>query len=122
VAAADRFIGEPLAVSGAGLVETGAFTRGEPPLPSRFAWRDEDLIVAGVLRTWRSTNIDRGDTYLARHWYELRLGDGRLAVVYFDRKARRGAANWWLYTLAGESIAAVGESTAAPGARDEKPG
>ncbi len=110
----DRFVGEPIAARGEGLVETGAFARGEPPLPARFAWRDEDLIVAAVLRTWRSTNTDRGDTYLARHWYELRFEDGRAAVVYFDRKARRGTANWWLYTLAGES-------TAAPEARDEKP-
>jgi hypothetical protein len=46
--------------------------------------------------------------YLARHWYALALADGREAVVYFDRKARRGAAVWWLYTLADE--------------RDEKPG
>ncbi len=113
MAARERFIGEPLAARGEGLLENGAFARGEPPLPSRFAWRDEDLTVAAVLRTWRSTNTDRGDTYLARHWYELRLGDGREAVIYFDRKARRGAANWWLYTLAGES-------DAAPEARDEK--
>lgn len=52
------------------------------------------------MRSWRSTNTDRGDTYLARHWYELTLIDGRTAVVYYDRKARRGKPAWWLYTLA----------------------
>ncbi|MBD5633365.1 MAG: hypothetical protein IAI49_02700 [Candidatus Eremiobacteraeota bacterium] len=93
-----HFISEALA-PGAELFEAGALSRGEPPLPERFAWRDEALIVRGIERTWRSTNTDRGDTYLARHWYALRLADGREAVVYFDRKARRGAQNWWLYTL-----------------------
>jgi hypothetical protein len=96
-----HFVGE--AISGSDeLVDTGAIGRGEPPLPRRFTWRDETLAVESIARTWRSTNTDRGDVYLARHWYALALEDGREAVVYFDRKARRGAATWWLYTLADE--------------------
>jgi len=43
--------------------------------------------------------MDRGETYLARHWYELALAGGRRAVVYFDRHARRGQSRWWLYTI-----------------------
>jgi len=104
---AAHFVSEPLQ-AGEQLVDASAFGRGEPPLPEHFLWRDEKLVVRAVVRTWRSTNTDRGDTYLARHWYALALADGREAVVYFDRKARRGAAVWWLYTLADE--------------RDEKPG
>jgi hypothetical protein len=104
----DRFVSEALR-SGSDLFDA-KFGNGEPPLPLRFTWRDEELIVTAVLRTWRSTNTDRGDTYLARHWYTVHLADGRDATLYFDRKARRGSANWWLYSL-----------TDAP-ERDENPG
>ena len=93
-----QFVSEALAAS-AETIDTGGLSRGEPPLPNAFDWRDERLEVREVLRTWRSTNTDRGDTYLARHWFELALADGRTAVVYFDRKAHRGQARWWLYTI-----------------------
>jgi len=94
-----QFVSEALTAS-AETIDTGGLGRGEPPLPKDFAWRDERLAVREVVRTWRSTTTDRGDTYLARHWYELALADGRIAVVYFDRKAHRGQARWWLYTIA----------------------
>jgi len=94
-----QFVSEALTAS-AETIDTGGLSRGEPPLPKDFTWHDERLVVADVLRTWRSTNTDRGDTYLARHWYELALADGRTAVVYFDRKAHRGHPRWWLYTIA----------------------
>jgi len=93
-----RFVSEALTASGE-TIETGGLSRGEPPLPKDFGWRDERLVVRDVVRTWRSTTTDRGDTYLARHWFELALADGRTAVVYFDRKAHRGQARWWLYTI-----------------------
>ena len=82
-------------------VATGALSRGEPPLPREFTWHDERLVVRDVVRTWRSTITDRGDTYLAKHWFEIALEDGRVAVVYFDRKTRRSQPRWWLYTLDG---------------------
>ncbi|MBD5604526.1 MAG: hypothetical protein IAI48_05485 [Candidatus Eremiobacteraeota bacterium] len=106
---ARHFVSEAIRQNGDSLF-AAAFGTGEPPLPARFAWRDEDLVVAAVERTWRSTNEDRGDTYLARHWFDVRLADGRGATLYFDRKARRSAPNWWLYALSD-----------AP-ERDEKPG
>jgi hypothetical protein len=94
-----RFVSEALAPSGERL-DSPALSQGEPALPRRFRWHDDDLVIAGVRRTWRSTNTDRGDTYLARHWYEAILDDGRIAVIYFDRKARAGQPRWWLYTIA----------------------
>lgn len=74
--------------------------RGEPALPAAFAWRGERLPVERILRQWRSTKDDRGDTYLKRHWYEFETTAGRRAVVYFERHARRNEARWWLYTIA----------------------
>lgn len=85
----------------AGAFEPAALVRGEPPLPPEFTWRGEKLVVRDVLRTWRTTKTDRGDVYLARHWFEFASGDGRRAVVYFDRQARKGKPRWWLYTLEG---------------------
>jgi hypothetical protein len=99
VPAAPHFVSEPLQPS-ADCVDTGGLSRGEPPLPRTFAWREDRLVVREVVRTWRSTITDRGDTYLAKHWFEVALDDGRTAVLYFDRKSRRDRPRWWLYTLA----------------------
>lgn len=73
--------------------------RGEPSLPAAFHFGDEVLAVGRLRRQWRSTKTDRGDVYLKRHWFEFETLDGRRAVVYFDRAARRGSPNWYLYTL-----------------------
>ena len=83
---------------------TGSFasatmTVGAPLLPLAFTWRTGELVVAETTRTWTSNSVDRGDTYRDRHWFEFRTPDGRVAVVYFDRHARRGAPRWWLYTI-----------------------
>jgi hypothetical protein len=94
-----RFVSEALTASPEH-VDTGALSRGEPSLPREFGWHDERLVVRDVVRTWRSTVTDRGDVYLAKHWFELALDDGRVAVVYFDRKTRREQPRWWLYTIA----------------------
>lgn len=98
----ERFVSEPLVPSDEWR-DSPALSRGEPALPNRFRLHDDELAIAGMLRSWRSTNTDRGDTYLARHWYELALADGRVAVIYFDRKARAGQPRWWLYTITTES-------------------
>jgi hypothetical protein len=92
-----RFISEALA-PGAEFVDSPALSIGEPPLPRRFQWRRQTLEIGAVVRTWRSTVTDRGDVYLARHWYEVDTADGRRAVLYFDRKSRT-KARWYLYTL-----------------------
>lgn len=95
---APHFVGAPL-VPGAGYVDSPALSQGEPPLPAAFTWGAHDVPVLDVLRTWRSTKLDRGDAYLAKHWYEIRTSGDRVAVVYFDRKARAGRPRWWLYSI-----------------------
>jgi uncharacterized protein DUF6504 len=92
------FVSEAIEPGGT-FVDSAALSSGEPPLPASFQWRDSELAVRRVVRTWRSTKLDRGDAYLARHWFEVETGDGRIAVLYFDRKARAGSARWWLYTI-----------------------
>lgn len=91
------FVSKPIEPVGA--FDSDAMSRGEPPLPPAFLFDGEELTVASELRSWRSTKDDRGDTYLKRHWYEFEMHDGRRAVVYFDRGARRNQPRWWLYTI-----------------------
>ncbi len=100
------FISESLEPE-AGSFDTAAMARGEPSLPPAFGWRSERIVVDAIRRTWRSTKVDRGDVYLARHWFEFTTPDGRVAIVYFDRQARRGAARWTLYSFSGDASAGV---------------
>jgi len=76
-----------------------AISAGEPSLPPAFTWRGRALAIAAVRRAWRGFKEDRGDTYLKRHYFEIDLTDGAVAVVYFERQAKRRAPRWFLYTL-----------------------
>ncbi|HEV7180291.1 MAG TPA: DUF6504 family protein [Candidatus Baltobacteraceae bacterium] len=92
-----RFVSKPIEPVGAVGSEVSA--GGEPPLPQAFRFEGEEMEVGALVRTWRSTKDDRGDTYLKRHWFEFETSEGRRVVVYFDRGARRGQPRWWLYTI-----------------------
>ena len=68
-------------------------------MPAVLVFEERFLNVTLVVRSWRSTKGDRGDNYLKRHWFELETAEGPRLEVYFDREARRGAPQWWLYTI-----------------------
>ena len=91
------FIGKAIEAEGA--MEVATLSHGEPSLPSAFRYGDERIEVEEVKKTWRGTKEDRGDVYVKKHWFEFSTRDGRTAVVYFDRGARKGAPRWYLYTL-----------------------
>jgi hypothetical protein len=99
---AQKFVSEPLDPV-AGSFDPHVMSQGEPALPPGFFWRGQPLRVKSVLRTWRGLKEDRGDIYLKRHYFELQLEDGRVAVVYFMRQPHRhagvGDKRWWLYTI-----------------------
>jgi hypothetical protein len=92
-----KFVSRPLVAAGEGFVTPADGSR--PPVPCIFLWDGRTLAITGVLRSWRSTKADRGDTYLKRHWFELETGCGLRIEVYYDREARRGVSRWWLYTV-----------------------
>lgn len=100
----EQFIGEPLEPVG-GPLDVHAMARGEPALPAAFRWRDEDYVVAEVLRRWKQSGRGRGGgTYLRKHWYAFRTNGGAILTVYFERQARGHGPvgtrqRWWLYTL-----------------------
>lgn len=96
-----KFVSEEIVPSG-GEFDTSSMLRGEPSLPPQFTWRDETLTVRALRRTWRGLKEDRGDVYLKRHYFEFECDDGRVAVVYFERQARRGQPRWHLFTIESE--------------------
>jgi hypothetical protein len=49
--------------------------------------------------SWRTTKVDRGDTYVDKHWFEFTTPEGATVTVYFHRRATRGQPRWWLYTI-----------------------
>ena len=93
-----QFVSEAIAPD-AGSFDPASLTQGVPGLPLGFRWRERHLLVAEVLRTWRSTRTDRGEAYLDRLWFECRTADGAVAVVYFDKHAKRPGERWRLYTI-----------------------
>ena len=95
------FVGKAIAPEGA--PDSAALSHGEPSLPAAFAYDGERIEVRELRKAWRSSKDDRGDTYVKKHWFEFETSDGRIAVVYFDRGARKGAPRWWLYTLSSEA-------------------
>lgn len=82
-----------------------AMARGEPGLPRRFTWRDEQYSVAGVVETWKTSGPCRhggGEMYLRRHWYKIVTEPRLVMTVYCERQARsskQAKARWWIYTV-----------------------
>jgi hypothetical protein len=93
-----RFVSEPIVPDGT-TADVSPLERGEPALPRAFRWREDLLEVAELRDTDRSTRTDRGDVYLAKHWFTFATADGREAVIYFERQAKRGKPRWFLYTI-----------------------
>ena len=97
----NEFVSEEL-VPIPGTADTAAMSRGEPGLPLRFRWRKQEHTVVEVLRTWKSSKMDMGESYLKRHWYEI-LTDSRLQLtIYCERQQRssgRPKSRWWVYTI-----------------------
>lgn len=92
-----RFASAALTPLGDGFITTA--DGSAPPIPNVFSWKEGEFHVTRVLRSWRSTKTDRGDTYLKRHWFELETAERQRIEVYYDREARKGASHWWLYTI-----------------------
>ena len=66
--------------------------RGEPGLPEGFAWREEERRIEEVLSTGKAATPDRGEMYIRRHTYRLRMDDGAIWNVYFLRQAPKGGS------------------------------
>ncbi|HRU04755.1 MAG TPA: DUF6504 family protein [Candidatus Brocadiia bacterium] len=93
----ERFISEPITPA-PGQGDASRVARGEPGLPHRFRWRDQEYTVEEVLETWKTTSPCRhgsGERYVAKHFYRLRAAGGAEMTLYFERRARRGSPRQW---------------------------
>src|SRR5687768_8237562 len=77
----DEFVSEPIEPA-AGSFDAAGMARGEPGLPGRFAWRGTEYAVAELLRAWKTSTRDRGELYLRRHWFEIRVATGERMTIY----------------------------------------
>jgi hypothetical protein len=98
----EEFISEPI-IPAPGTADTRAMGRGEPGLPKRFTWRDEDYAVVETLASWKSSAREGGvgELYLRRHWYKIRTDGGERMTLYCERQARsraRRKMRWFLYS------------------------
>jgi len=83
-----------------------AAATGAPGLPGKFVWRDIEYSALDVLQTWKETSRcthGSGEKYVSKHWFKIKVDDGRTMKIYFERQARRGSGGkrrWRLYSIA----------------------
>ena len=98
----EEFIGEAITPK-AGSFDTTAMSRGEAGVPREFTWRGKPYVVEGLLASWKGTGTDRGEVYLRRHWFRVRVTSGEEMTIYCDRQAKNTSKpkqRWWIYTIA----------------------
>jgi Domain of unknown function (DUF6504) len=100
-----EFVSEPISPVG-GPADLMAMGKGEPGLPSRFAWRGEEFEIVQRLETWKHSEREgvrsAGELYLRRHYYRLNMSNGSNWTVYFTRQPLRSGpskARWFLYEI-----------------------
>ena len=92
-----------------GTTDPRGMARGEPGLPRRFTWRDDDYDVAEVLEVWKESGPCRSgsaEKYLRKHWFRVKTTCGREMTLYFERQPRskpQAKRRWWLYTATAPS-------------------
>lgn len=100
---AKELVSEPITPQ-PGTFDVSRMARGEPGLPTGFTWRGESTAVSDVVAAWKQSSREggAGELYLRRHYYRIRMGDGRVWTVYFIRQAARGGnpkKRWFLYSI-----------------------
>jgi len=88
--------------------DASSAARGLAALPAAFTWRGRRYCIAKLIernKVSRPEMHTRGESYLTRETFRVRLDDGRTATLYFERQTRRGASGraarrrWYLYTI-----------------------
>ncbi len=101
---AQQFVSEPLSPA-PGSSDPRAMARGEPGLPRRFTWRDDEYQVIEVVKQWKSSGPCRSgadEMYLRRHWYRIITEPHQVMTVYCERQRRPGGSpksRWFVYTV-----------------------
>jgi phosphoribosylglycinamide formyltransferase-1 len=87
-----------------GTFDAARMSTGEPGLPRQFRWGSRTIQIAEVLKTWRETGPCRhgsGESYVRKHWFEVRTDSGDIMKIYFERqpRSRRNSSRWRLFTI-----------------------
>lgn len=78
---------------------------GEPALPQRFKWREDEYEVAEVVSKEREFQPEGhragNEKYLRKHWFEVVTTSGERMKLYCERQARgrNKTLRWWLYSI-----------------------
>ena len=98
------FISEPITPV-KGTFDPAGMARGEPGLPQRFRWRKKEYAVAEVLEQWKDHGDcahGSGERYVRRHGYRVRVTDGTVFRLYFQRtfgRAQPSSQRWWIQSV-----------------------
>jgi len=98
------FVSEPITPH-KGTFATQPMASGLPGLPLGFDWRGDSRSVVEVLGTWKASSREggrpRGELYLRRHYFRLRMSDESVWTVYFIRQASKSSARqrWFLFSI-----------------------
>ncbi len=99
------FISEPIVPVEASF-DTAGMARGEPGLPRKFRWRQKEFQVAEILDQWKDHGDCRngsGERYVRKHSYRVRVTDGDIFRLYFQRSVGRGKIlgqpRWWIHSI-----------------------
>lgn len=102
-----RFVSEAIKLIG-GEMDSSVSQAGAPGVPTRFIWRDEEVVVEKVVDMWRETGAcssssgARKEMYARKHWFQVVTTDGREMRLYYERQPRSRAESkkrWWLHSI-----------------------
>ncbi len=100
---AEEFISEPVCPD-PGWFDTRAMAAGLAGLPRGFIWRGRRYRIIEVLSEWKRSEAEHhrsGERYFRRHYYRVRVDEGRIMTLYVVRQVKSGEnarRRWWLYS------------------------
>ncbi len=100
-----QFVSEPITPE-PGTFSTGPMATGLASLPGAFQWRNRRYRIVECLEHGKQSAVEpRGELYLRRQVFVVRLDSGQLATLYVLRQAPRGASpraarrRWFMYSI-----------------------
>ena len=100
-----QFVSEPITPE-PGTFSAGPMAAGLASLPGAFEWRNRRYRIIECLEHGKQSTADpRGEVYLRRQVFVVRLDSGQLATLYVLRQPPRGASpraarrRWFLYSI-----------------------
>ena len=101
------FVSEPICPVVA-TADSNPMATGGPAMPREFTWRGNTLHITSVLRSWHETGPCRNgspESYVRKHWFEVKTDSNQVAKIYFDRqpRGRKLTRRWWLFSIENRS-------------------